>query len=89
MVELNDKLQELIDLLEKEESVKKIKELKSKIGKKELELINEYRSNPTLDNKNKLYNNDIIKEYLKNETQINYLIMGINRKFKGGRKCQK
>ena len=54
-----------------------------------LELINEYRSNPTLDNKNKLYNNDIIKEYLKNETQINYLIMGINRKFKGGRKCQK
>jgi len=88
-MEINNKLNELILLLEKEENIIKIKELKSKITDKEIGLINNYRSNPNIENKKKIYDNKIINEYLTCESNINYLIMEINNKFKRSRKCQK
>ena len=81
-------LDELFFLLDNEDNIKKIDKLKSKITDKEIELINEYRCNPTLDNKKKLYENKIINEYLTCETNINYLIMEINNKFKRSHNCE-
>lgn len=84
---INEKLDELFILLEKNKNIKAIKELKSKITDKEINLIKEYRNNPTIENKKKLYENKIIDEYLKCETNINYLIMEINNKFKRSNVC--
>ena len=85
---INDKLNELFHLLDNNKDIKEIKIIKDKITDKELNLINEYRSNPTIDNKKKLYENKIINEYLTRESNINYLIMGINNKFKRSKKCE-
>ena len=79
---IDKKLDELFSLLDKEENIKKINKLKNKITSKELDLINNYRNNPTIENKKKLYDNKIINEYLICESNINYLIMTINDKFK-------
>ena len=84
---INKLLDELFNLLDKDINIKKIKKLKSKITNKEIELINEYRNNPTVSNKKKLYDNKLINEYLSCETEVNYLIMGINNKFKRGHLC--
>ena len=81
-------LEELIELLDKEENIKKIDKLKSKITDEEIKLINEYRNNPTIENKKKLYENKIINEYLTCESNINYLIMEINNKFKRSHNCE-
>ena len=84
---INDKLDELFILLDNYEEIKKIKELKSKITDTELNLIKEYRSNPSVSNKKKLYDNKIINEYLMCESNLNYLIMEINNKFKRSKSC--
>ncbi len=86
---INEKLNELFDLLDNNNDIKKISELKKRITDVELNLINDYRNNPTINNKNKLYDNSIIKEYLICENNINYLIMEINKKFKRRKVCQK
>ncbi len=88
-MEINKKLNELLDLLDREENIKKIKILKKEITEKELELINNYRLNPNINNKKRLYNNKVINEYVTCESNINYLIMEINQKFKRSKKCQK
>ena len=88
-MEINKKLNELLDLLDNNSDIKKIKELKSKIYKNELDLINNYRNDPSIDNKKKLYENEIINEYLICENHINYLIIEVNNKFKRSRKCPK
>lgn len=79
---IDKKLDELFSLLDKEDNIRKINKLKSKITDNEIDLINNYRNNPTIDNKKKLYDNKIINEYLICESNINYLIMTINSKFK-------
>ena len=79
---INKKLDELFSLLDKDDNIKKIKKLKMKITDNEINLIKEYRNNPTIDNKKRLYNNKLINEYLICESNINYLIMEINNKFK-------
>lgn len=84
---INEKLNELFYLLDNEENIKKISKLKEKITDTELELVKEYRNNPTIDNKKKLYENKIINEYLTCESNINYLIMEINSKFKRRNNC--
>ena len=84
---INKLLDELFNLLDKDINIKKIKKLKSKITNKEIELINEYRNNPTVENKKKLYENKVINEYLTCESNINYLIMEINNKFKRRNSC--
>ena len=85
---IEKKLDELFVLLDNEDDIKKIKNLKNKITSKEIKLINEYRNNPTIINKKKLYDNEIINEYLICESNINYLIMEINSKFKRRHSCE-
>ena len=86
--DINRLLDELIGLLDKHPQVIKLDEIKSKIDKKTLELIDNYRCNPTVLNKKKLYENKVFREYVNIESDINYLIMEINNKFKLGRgKC--
>ena len=84
---INKKLDELFNLLDNNPDIKKINELKKSITDKEIRLINNYRNNPTIDNKKKLYDNRIINEYLMCESNINYLIMEINSKFKRSNGC--
>ena len=86
--EINEKIDELFMLVDDNVNVKKIETLKNKIGEDELELINNYRNNPCIDNKEKLYKNEIINDYLVCENNLNYLIMGINSKFKRSKKCE-
>ncbi len=90
-MDINKKLDELFTLLDNDDNIKKIKELKTKITDNEINLIKEYRDNPTIDNKKKLYDNEIINEYLIRESNINLLIMEINNKFKrrGKHACNK
>ena len=85
---IDKKLNELFSLLDNDENIKKIKELKNNITDTEINLIKEYRNNPTVINKKKLYDNEIINEYLILESNINYLIMEINSKFKRRRNCE-
>ena len=81
------KLDELFSLLGKNEDIKKINELKEKISDKEISLINNYRNNPTIENKRLLYDNLLINDYLIAESNLNYLIMEINNKFKRRKSC--
>lgn len=85
---IDKKLDELFSILDKDENIKKIKKLKNKITDTEINLIKEYRNNSTIDNKKKLYDNKIINEYLICESNINYLIMEINSKFKRRKNCE-
>ena len=85
---IDKKLNELFSLLESDENIKKIKKLKNNITDTEINLIKEYRNNPTITNKKKLYDNKVINEYLILESNINYLIMEINSKFKRRRNCE-
>ena len=85
---INKKLDELFNLLDNEKNIKKINKLKKQITDKEIELINNYRNNPTIDNKKKLYENKVINEYLTCESNINYLIMSINSKLKRSKNCE-
>ena len=88
-MKFDKEMNELFALLDKNENINRILKLKKKITNKELELINNYRSNPNLDNKKKLYENKVINEYLIRENNLNYLIMEINNKFKRSKICQK
>lgn len=84
---IDKKLDELITLLDNNSDIKKISKLKKKITSNELDLINNFRNNPTVSNKKKLYDNKIINEYLTCESNINYLILEINNKFKRSKNC--
>ncbi len=86
---IDKEMEELFNLLDKNEDIKEMESLKKRITDKELSLIMNYRSYPSIENKKKLYDNKIIDEYLKRESNINYLIMEINNKFKRSKKCQK
>lgn len=86
---IDKEMDELFKLLDNNKDIKRIKELKSKITDKEINLVNNYRSNPNIDNKKILYSNKVINEYLICESNLNYLIMEINSKFKRSHICQK
>ncbi len=86
---MEEKLEELFKLFDKNQDIQNIDLLKNKITDTEKELIINYRNNPTIDNKKKLYDNEIIKEYLISENNLNYLIMEINKKLKRSKVCQK
>ncbi len=86
---INEKLNELFDLLDNNSDIKKINKLKNRITDVELKLIDNYRNNPSLEKKKKLYDNNVIKDYLICENNINYLIMEINKRFKRRKVCQK
>ena len=84
---INEKLDELFNLLDNDTNIKKISELNKLITDEEISLIKNYRNNPSIDNKKKLYDNKVINEYLTCESNINYLIMSINNKLKRSRSC--
>ena len=84
---IDKKLDELFLLLDNNPDIKKISKLKKKITNNELDLINDFRNNPTISNKKRLYDNKSINEYLICESNINYLILEINNKFKRSKSC--
>ena len=81
-LELQKKLDELYNLLDNLDCLKNIERIKENISDGLINLINNYRNNQTVENKKKLYENNDFLEYIKNETELNYLIMNINNKFK-------
>lgn len=86
--EINKKLDELFLLLDKNSDIKKINAIKGQIDEEEMLIIQKYRDNPSLENKKKLYENQLIRDYLISESNLNYLIMQINSKFKGEKNCE-
>ena len=89
-MKLDKLLDELILLLDNNSNIKKMNEIKKNINKETLDLINEYRMNPSVSNKKKLYQDKVFLEYIECESNINYLIMVINQKFKlsRGKSCE-
>ena len=90
-MEYNKLLNELFDILDKNEDIIKIKKFKNKLldNKDLLKEIKEVNNNFTLENKKKLYKNDDYVEYLKLETNIKLLINSIKNKFNFiGRSCK-
>ena len=82
------KINELLDLLDQNDNIKEIEELKNNINEDTIKLIKEYQENPTIELKNKILSDPNYKKYLECETNINYLIMNINKKFKRGHICE-
>ena len=83
-----EKLNQLINLLDQNIYLQKIKDLSNKISPDTLKLIKEYQINPSIELKKKILEDQDYKEYLECETNINCLIMGINNKFKRGHLCE-
>ena len=82
------KLNELLDLLDQNENIKEIEVLKNNISKETIDLIKEYQENPSIELKEKILSDKDYKKYLECETNINYLVMNINKKFKRGHICE-
>lgn len=85
---IDKELDELIVLLENNPNIKKLEDIKSKIDDDLLKLIDDYRVFPTVEKKKKIYDNPLYKEYIACESELNYLIMEINNKFKRGKICE-
>lgn len=85
---METKINELLDLLDKNEDIIYLESIKNNIPKEVIELINNYRNNPTVENKTKLYDNSFYKEYILHECNLNYLLMEINKKFKRSKNCE-
>ena len=86
----NDLINELLDLLDQNEDIKKIKELKNVLlnDKKLQSDLENYHLVKTIENKQRLLNNQNYLEYLKSETNINFLIQDIKNNFiLSNRKC--
>ena len=79
---LQTKLEELFILLDNIECIKKLEEIKKSPNDDLIKLIDNYRIKPTIENKMELYKNKDFKQYIENETKLNYLIMNINNKFR-------
>jgi len=80
----NDLIDDLLNLLDKNEDIIKIKKLKKTLlnDKEFLNDLEKYQLIKTIDTKKKLYDNSNYLEYLKCETNINLLILDIKNKFK-------
>lgn len=82
MEKLIEKIDKLKEELNKKEEIIKIKELNNKIRKDHelVKLLDEYKYYPNEKIKEKIINNKLFKEYKENETDINILILQINKK---------
>lgn len=85
-------LDNLIDTLEKNKHIKRIKELNLKVleDKELTKLIKEYQETNNSNIKEKIMSNNLFKEYKVEETEINLIIMNINTKLKkitGSKEC--
>ncbi len=84
MEELIEKVEALKEELNKNASVKKIKELNKKIDsdKELLKDIEKYKYSKDINLKNKIMSNSLFKEYKVEETEINFIILEINKRLK-------
>ena len=86
----NDLLNELFDLLDENQDIKRIKTLKGKLINN-LELQNNlslYKETRSVESKKKLYENQDYVKYLESENNIRLLIADIKKKFNfTNRKC--
>lgn len=84
MEELIEKVEALKEELNENVSVKKIKELNKKLEKDKelLKDIEKYQYTKDINLKNKIMNNDLFKEYKEAETEINFIILEINKRLK-------
>ena len=84
MEELIEKVEALKEELNENASVKKIKELNEKLEKDKelLKNIEKYQYTKDINLKNKIMNNDLFKEYKEAETEINFIILEINKRLK-------
>lgn len=82
MEKLIEKIENLKNELDKTPDIKKVKDLNEKIRKDKelLKLLEEYKNYPKEETKNKIQNNKLFKEYKESETDINILILQINKK---------
>ena len=87
----NDLINELLNLLDENDDIKKIKVLKEKlINDKSLEEnLNDYHLTKSITTKKKLFENQDYLEYLTIENNLNFLIHDIKTKFSKlyDRKC--
>lgn len=84
MKEIDDKINNLIKILDENENIIKIKKLNKIIDEdKELKkLLEEYKNSSSDIIKRKILENNNYKEYKEAETEINFLIMYLNKKLK-------
>ena len=86
----NDLLNELFDLLDENQDIKRVKTLKGKLINN-LELQNNlslYKETRSVESKKKLYENQDYVKYLESENNIRLLIADIKKKFNfTNRKC--
>lgn len=92
MREIEDKLDNLINQLDNNEYVKEIKKLNKKIkdDKELMKLLEEYKYNKSDSLKRKILENENFKEYKTAETEINFIIMYLNKRLKeikDGKEC--
>ena len=86
----NDLLNELFDLLDENQDIKRIKTLKGKlINNPELKNnLSLYKETRSVESKKKLYENQDYVKYLESENNIRLLIADIKKKFNfTNRKC--
>lgn len=91
-MEYNNLINELLDILDKDENIIKIKELKNKLlnDNKLLEDIKNVNNSPSIESKKNLFNNNDYKEYLRLESNINLIILSIKQKLNfSSRSCLK
>ncbi len=86
----NDLLNELFDLLDENQDIKRVKTLKGKLINN-LELQNNlslYKETRSVESKKKLYENQDYVKYLESENNIRLLVADIKKKFNfTNRKC--
>lgn len=84
MEELIEKIDNLKDVLNRNEKVEKFSKLKKKIekDKKLLELIEKYNTTQDENIKSKILSNEEFREYKRSETDVNLLILEINSELK-------
>ena len=78
----NDLLNELLDLLDKNPDIKRIKELKPILLKDKTlqDNLSIYRETKTIESKKQVLDNSYYREYLSLENKINLLIYDIKKK---------
>ena len=84
METLIEKVNKLKDSLSNTKEVLDIKELNKEIkkDKKLIELLNEYHLYPKEETKKQILNNELFRKYKEKETDLNILILKINKELK-------
>ena len=84
MMDIWEKYQKLFDTLEKSPLIKDVKVLNKQVNEDITlqQLLAEYRLNPSMSLKEKIYAYPLYQQYKKLETELNILIFQINFKWK-------